>query len=81
MTETQRSPISSWPLTQQQTRTVLASIGVDLEAAPVRCDLRRVLGVVLLRDLYGATVVGPMRRVDAVLALCGVDTVDCTATT
>lgn len=78
---TQRSPISTWPLTQQQTRTVLASIGVDLEAAPVRCDLRRVLGVVLLRDLYGATVVGPMRHVDAVLALCGVDTVDLSATT
>ena len=78
---TQNETISSWPLTPEQTRTVLASIGVDLEAAPVRCDLRRVLGVVLLRDLYGATVVGPMRHVDAVLRLCGVDTVDCTATT
>lgn len=73
--------ISSWPLTQQQTRTVLASIGVDLDVAPVRCDLRRVLGVVLLRDLYGATVVGPMRHVDAVLTLCGVATVDLSATT
>lgn len=78
---TQSETISSWPLTQQQTRSVLASIGVDLDAAPVRCDLRRVLGVVLLRDRYGATVVGPMRHVDAVLARCGVDTVDTQATT
>lgn len=78
---TQSGTISSWPLTQQQTRTVLSSIGVDLDTAPVRCDLRRALGVVLLRDRYGATVVGPMRHVDAVLRFCGVDTVDCTTTT
>ena len=71
--------VTSWPIGIAQTRALLASVGVDLEAAPMRCDLRRYFGVVLLRDSYGATVVGPMRQVDAVLRSVGIETVDCTA--
>jgi hypothetical protein len=72
--------VTAWPLSAVQTRALLASVGVDIEAAPVRCDLRRHFGVVLLRDGYGATVVGPMRQVDAVLRSVGIETVDCAAT-
>jgi hypothetical protein len=76
----QSRPVTSWPIGIVQTRALLASVGVDLETAPVRCDLRRHFGVVLLRDRYGSTVVGPMRHVDAVLRSVGIETVDCFAT-